>query len=182
MTKAILISLFVIFSLSFQSERANANDVKLFVTKITYSDGPLDYPCVVFAGSIDEATKYVVQAVPSMIIVNIDITEWPIEKATIFGLDATKPDNVVRVDRQLSWSPILALRPTWPLDTSSSGDALVKTEMKNPFNLDFQGYVMLDGPDVNPGESAQETHERRQLEDLKGLPNGGRGAAHGGGP
>jgi hypothetical protein len=166
---------------------SRTSPAKLFVAKITYSDGPLEYPCVVFADSIVEATSSIVDATNTMSVVEILVSEWPVAQASFFELDANVRDKVVRVNRGMTWS--FALRPTWPLDPTSSGDAVVATPSSEDaakltdfrHGLVVQGYLMDPGPDVRPGESGQETHERRQLEDLKSLPNGGRASGHSGG-
>jgi hypothetical protein len=181
MKAAVHFSAVLIFT-SILATSALANDVRLFVAKITYSDGDLIHPCFVLSEDIGKATDKIVKAVPNLTISGLVLMEWPIQKAKELGLDPNKPDDVVRIDRQLQWSPMLGLRPTWPLDTTSSGDASVGTppvqgtKLDLPATPDLQGYVMLDGPDVLPGESAMDTHLRRQLEDLKSFPNGGRGS------
>lgn len=186
--RTIVVAVFaVLFSLLCGA--ANANSLRLYVAKITYSDGPLDFPCVLLAGTIEEASKLIVESVPDQRIVGLLLSEWPLERAQFMGLNVEKPDRNVLLVRQMTWSSVLALRPTWPLDTSGSGNALVagSAGKANPDiniapNWDFLGYVMMDGPHPRPGESGQETHERLTGEDLKSLPNGGRGSAHGGGP
>nr|WP_314089415.1 hypothetical protein [uncultured Shinella sp.] len=142
--------------------------MKFFVSRIRYKDGDLMHPVTAFAGNISEAFSAICAAVNDVEIGNIYVSERPVADAEFLGIQIDDP--VVRVHPSIIWTrEESASSPTWPLDTSSSGDA----EALIP---DIQSYLMDAGPDVRPGETGQQTHERRQGEDLKSMPNGGRGS------
>lgn len=162
------------------SQSALAEDTKLFVAKLTYQDGALDNPVFVFSHRIEAATSAVFDAVSGIEVKEIVVSEWPDDAIAPLGLGEEDQDGSVLVHRGYSWTAGLALRPTFPGDISSSGEASIGQGISD--GLIFHGYLMDPGPDVRPGETWKDTHERRQLEDLKSLPNGGRGAGHGGGP